>query len=65
MTRFAHNAILIGTNGIAIDAKNPSGFFDGLRRSTMVFVARAAPAANSWMKKIGIADARDVGISGA
>ena len=65
MTRCAHNAILIGTIGIAVDVKSTTGFFDGLRRSTMVFVARAAPAANSWMKKIGIADARDVGISGA
>ena len=65
MTRFAHNAILIGTIGIAIDAKNITGFFDGLRSSTMVFVARAAPVVNSWMKKIGIADARNAGISGA
>ena len=71
MTRFAHNAIHIGTVGFAINAtgvdnaNNTTGFFDGPRRSTMAFAAGAAPAANSWMKKIGIADARNAGISGA
>ena len=64
MTRFAHNAILIGTTGIAIDVTRSTHVFCGLRSDTMVIAVKTAHVADFLIQKTGLALAMSAGISG-
>ena len=64
MTRCAHNAILIGTIGIAIDVTRSTHVFCGLRSDTMVIAVKTAHVADFLIQKTGLALALSAGISG-